>query len=58
MGGKNMDSSLVTAVVHFNGFVTIIDESVIFMCDYPALVYLPDTIRGFYTVLHVRRQVS
>ena len=42
-----MDGGVIIVVVHFNGSRTIIDESVIFMCDYPALVYLPDTIRGF-----------
>ena len=32
---KNMDSNIVTAIMYFNSFITIADESVIFECDYP-----------------------
>ena len=39
-----MNSNIVTVIVHFNSFVTTMDESVIFVCDYPALVYLLDTM--------------
>ena len=39
-----MDSYIVLVVAHFNGSVTITYESMIFMCDYPALVYLLDTM--------------
>ena len=41
---KNMNSSIVTAIIYFNGSITTTDESLIFMCDYPALVYLLDTM--------------
>ena len=44
VNGKNIDSNIVTVIVHLNSFVTTMDESVIFMCDYPALVYLLDTM--------------
>ena len=37
-----MDSIITTIIVHFNGSITTIDESVIFMCDYLVLVYLLD----------------
>ena len=39
-----MDSNIVTAIMYFNCSVITTDESVIFRCDYPTWVYLPDTI--------------
>ena len=44
MSGKNTDNNVVTTIVHFNGSDTTIDESIIFMCDYPIWVYLFDTM--------------
>ena len=39
-----MNNNIVTIIVYFNGSIIISDESVIFGCDYPIWVYLPDTI--------------
>ena len=39
-----MDSNIVTVIIYFNGSIITTDESVMFSCDYPIQVYLPDTI--------------
>ena len=39
-----MDSNIITTIVYFNGSITTTDESVMFRCDYPTWVYLPDII--------------